>query len=204
MHRPVGIFNPIVYKDIRAPEVRKLLGSFNRDSYVILIKNTLYALADNSILYIIELKIDCENIQNEYVAFRPEQLDSIPEDSLIIDQTTFNFVYNKISCILSMDNTYARQIANVEELRGNDEFENLIAMKSGEGMGYFKLPRLDIPGKSIMIPIFTGFPKLSKPDKIGIIVWKILEYSNELLVEFKIFKKNINRYMDMYFRILDI
>ena len=195
MHRPVGINEPMIFKDIRAPEARKLLGSFDKNSYVIINGNLIIILTDNSIIYTFRLKT---SVDYYVMAFQIMSLENIPEDSLIYDKSIEDFVNLRWSSIATNGNI----IANIEELRGNEEFERLIDMKASEGMHYFKMPRIDIPGRSVMIPIFSGFPKLSKPDKIGIKV--IDNNSGTLLVNFHIFKKNMNRDIDMYFRILDI
>ena len=195
MHRPIGINQPLVFKDIRAPEARKLLGSFDKNSYVIISGNLVIVLTDNSIIYTFKLKTSIDYCR---MAFQIISLEGVPEDSLIYDKSIEDFVDLRWNGIA----TNGDIIANIEELRGNEEFERLIEMKAAEGMHYFKMPRIDIPGRSVMIHIFSVFPKLSKPDKIGIRV--IDDKSGTLLVNFHIFKKNMNREIDMYFRILDI
>ena len=194
MHRPISLTGYIEYKDIRASEVKQLLSAFNKESYVVIKGDNVYILTDNSILYYFKLLTTDINI----LAFQIFQLENYSEDILLYDPAIYNFVMDKA---ITITNISGNRIAEYEDLRSNEEFESLISMKAAEGMKFFRLPSLVDPGKSILIPIFSGFPKLSKPDKIGVIA---LKDDISVLIRFIIYKKKFNRNIDMYFRILDI
>ena len=92
-------------------------------------------------------------------------------------------------------------VAQYDTLRGNDQYEELLALKSTDGARFFRLIG-DDPTKVYHIPVFTGFPNLSKTDKIGIVVYSFGD--GVLLCQYNIYKKKINKNITQFFRILDL
>lgn len=183
-----------IENDMRGPEVRKLLASFNKDSFVI-VDNKLHVIVDNSIYY----QMDLTGCNNYPAAF---QINMLPEDenTLLYNKGIYDFVAVKINAI---NYGHFIRIAHLENARNNPEFEELLALKADQGMKRFKLPDEIRPGKLIMIPMFAGFPKVNKGEDIGLEVFKDAIQSN-LVVHMSIYKKKFGRVLHMYFRILDI
>ena len=93
-------------------------------------------------------------------------------------------------------------IAYDNELRSNEDFEKLLGLKSSQGLHFYHLPDLDHPGEVYLIPMFAGFLSLNKADTIGVKVYDYDEINH--LIVFDIFKKKINRNVQMFCRVLKI
>ena len=106
--------------------------------------------------------------------------------------------YNLYSNIISTN----LPLAQDNELRNNEEFENLLGLKSSQGLQYYHLPDLDHPGEVYLIPMFAGFLSLNKADTIGVQIFNYDEINH--LLKFNIYKKKINRNIEMYCRLLKI
>ena len=68
--------------------------------------------------------------------------------------------------------------------------------------GKYHLQDLDHPGEVYLIPMFAGFLSLNKADTIGVKVYDYDEINH--LIVFDIFKKKINRNVQMFCRVLKI
>jgi hypothetical protein len=203
MHRPNCILPAELIMDNRGIEVRELIKGYPSNSYVVVSKQVIFILVDNAMLYKTELFTTPED-WNFDMAFMISNLNGVDERYLIRDTAVFDFVMDKVYRTLDYNSTDPKLlIAREEELRGNVQYEQLLAKKSFEGMNFFRLPRLDIPGQSVFIPTWTGFPKLNKNDKIGIEVYRNPQ-ENNLLVKYKIYKANIHRDVYLWFRVLNI
>lgn len=91
-------------------------------------------------------------------------------------------------------------VACMNSLRDNNTFEELLSLKAANGVRFFRMLGLDMR-TYYMVPIMSGFPKLNKPDTIGITIYDEGGYN---IVEMNIFKKKINREYQMYYRSLKI
>ena len=91
-------------------------------------------------------------------------------------------------------------VACDNSLRSNNTFEELLSLKAADGIRFFRMLGLDMR-TYYMVPIMSGFPKLNKPDTIGITIYR--EGGNQI-VKMNIFKKKINREYQMYYRALII
>lgn len=89
-------------------------------------------------------------------------------------------------------------------LLDDPEFNRLLALKSGDGMQFYKILDYININKCYFIPIFTGLPNLNKNDTIDISIYKYLETPNHEVVSLDIYKKKINRYMSIRYRIIDL
>lgn len=190
-------------KDPRIEQTRKIVESIisktllYNTQVMITNDNLIVCVVDNTILYIIELK----NIVEPYpsIAFMYGDIIDLEVDEYIPN-------IHLLHSLSSLFTTYITQksqnpiVASNGELRGNEQFEQLLAMKAAEGMKYFNL--IGKNNTNYKIPIFSGFPNLSKQDLIGINVYDQLD--GHLIIEMNIFKKKINRNIDMYFRTLKI
>jgi hypothetical protein len=93
-------------------------------------------------------------------------------------------------------------LAQDDELRNNAEFENLLGLKASQGLKYFHLPDLNNPGEVYLIPMFAGFLNLNKNDRVGAKIYDLDQFNH--LIKFNIFKKKINRNVEMYCRVLKL
>ena len=163
---------------------------------VLISDNIIIINNDNTALSIIPLNLST----GLYVAFNYfEYISSgisIPINNIFI----FNKLLGLWQTYESMTNSCPIE-ANIEDLRSIPEYEELLALKASEGMGFFRIPGNQLY-QNYLLPVFTGFPNLNKSDKVGIIV-KRIDYGT-LLMEYHIYKKKINKNFVMYFRTVDM
>lgn len=191
--------------DPRISQVRKIVESiitksmFNWTKVLVTETNTLVIILSDTLLYQIPLK----GITEAYprVAFIYSDIYGFEDENAYINDgflaaTIMNTVnmYNEIASIRPI-------VAQNDELRNDEEFENLLNLNSDNGLKYYKMIGID-PSKTYLIPMFSGFISLSKPDTIGITIYDIQD--GFLLMKMNIFKKKINREMIVYCRIIKI
>lgn len=92
-------------------------------------------------------------------------------------------------------------VVTSDELRGNEEFERLIGLKSADGLNFLKIFGNNI-GETYYIPIFSGFPNVTKNDKMNVSIFSIKDQYYYII--YHIFKKKINRYIQMHFKTLNL
>lgn len=93
-------------------------------------------------------------------------------------------------------------IAEANDLQNDPEFAKLLALKSSEGMKFYKLPNIELY-KITYLPIFTGFPAMIKGDTISVKVYKDI-YDCYSIVEYTLYKTKIKDYTKLYFRVLNL
>lgn len=168
--------------------------------------NTLVVIIDDTLLYQIPLKneqpypvlgfsykVFMAVIGDREVDFSKEYVDIL--DMNIISR--LSVLYNGYNGLLNIKPL----VAYNEDLKGCESFSDYLGIKADDGMKYYKLPGIQ-PGIQYPIPIFTGFPNISSQDKLGIYVYDIQD--GFLLAKFKIFKKKINRDIDILFRLINL
>lgn len=207
----------MLYKDPRIPQARKVATAlFNKaflscsntfNDMMISDDNNLVIINEQTLIYSIPLLgeqlLPAINLQlnlnvNPFVdsngEVRKDDGDEYMSDIHLLK--TMNDCYQYY---LGAENNNSL-LCEEDELQGNEEFAKLLAMKKAQGLKFYKMFGTDM--KEYLVPIFTGFPKMNKSDKINI---KIFNLSNEhQLVVFYIFKKKINRWYKMYFRTITI
>lgn len=120
-------------------------------------------------------------------------------DYLTID-TMNRYYYEYYSGINDPMDTYGKAIVyTCEDLNQKDEFQEFLSLKSAQGARFFT--NTD-PNNFFTLPIFTGFPKLNKADKLTLIV-RQLDYKYRM-VEMIIYKKKINRTISIKYRLLNM
>jgi hypothetical protein len=88
MHRPIGINQTIDFIDERANEVRKILTSFDKESYV-MVNTTIdgsrvVVLTDNCVTYEFDLKVKVPILPS--AAFQINYVNGLPEGYLSFNQ----------------------------------------------------------------------------------------------------------------------
>jgi len=200
--------------DPRLDQVQKIVESLvtksllSNTNCLVTSDNTLVLLVDDTLLYIVPLnnEVSYPSIGFSYAKFMYEV-----SSKSITDFTTASLdIYDTFITIklLNFRTAYygyeleqVMPVAFNDDLKTDESFTDYLSIKSDDGMKYYKLPALQ-PGKQYMIPIFTGFPNITSQDKLGVYVYDL--YNGFLIGRFKIFKKKINRDINIFFRMLDI
>ena len=159
-------------------------------------QNILIIVVQDTIMYSVPLKTPYYNT-NVYGAGAGIHMYGLDN----YDQFIATDIYNKYTLYT---NTISGKLplAYDNELRNNDEFEKLLGLKSSQGMRYYNLADYNSPGLSYLIPMFAGFINLNKDDRIGIKIYDFDPINH--LINFSIYKKKINRDVQMYCRTLKI
>ena len=168
--------------------------------------NTLVLVVDDTLLYTIPLKNEMvypilgfsyarfmELVGDREIDFSKEPIDI--QDVIItqrIAQLHINYMSLTSCCSL---------VAYNEDLKNDESFADYLNIRADDGMRYYRLLGIN-PANQYLIPIFTGFPNIASQDKLGIYVYNI--GNGFLLGVFKIFKKKINRDIEIQFRILNL
>ena len=198
--------------DPRLDQVQKVVESLVTktllDSTYVLVTsdNNLILVVDDTLLYMIPLTNETcypalgfsyarflEMVANRTVDFSVEAVDIY--DAMITIKLTN--LYTGYCGFLSND----RLIAYNEDLKNAESFAEYLTIKADDGMRYYSLPAIN-HSTNYHIPIFAGFPNISSQDKLGVYVYSIDE--RFLLAKFSIFKKKINRNIDILFRIINL
>ena len=195
------IYAPMPMKDIRIPELRKVLKGFPKESLVKVQDNHVEILYDDSVLYTLELKINTPSLPD--ISFIIETLDSVEGEESFLEEITVDDYITGITEQLKLSLSSGELLAEDQNLRNSERFEELMNMKSSEGMKFFLLPGFEL-NKTYKIPIFKGFINLNKNDAIGVKVFRNAIDANYPIVDMNIYKDKIKRPMHMIFKILDI
>ena len=200
--------------DPRLDQVQKVVESLvtksllYNTSCLVTSDNTLVILVDNTLLYIVPLRseVSYPSLGFSYTKFMYEvsskSITDFTKASLdIYDSLITTKLLNFRATYYGYELEQVMPVAFNSDLKTDESFANYLSIKSDDGMKYYKLPALQA-GKQYMIPIFTGFPGITSQDKLGIYVYDL--YNGFLIGRFKIFKKKINRDINIFFRMIDI
>lgn len=191
-------------KDLRIIQAKKILSNISvtkiYNNAMITSDNKLVIIDNDTLLLIIELFDVLPSFQ---IHFNIDATMNMVDDEY--EPETNNA---KIKRIQTVYMNYSRVISNPNNLlacdpvlRGIEEFEKLLSMKASDGSKYYVIHGNNI-GDNYFVPIFSNFPSINKPDQIGISIYQ-LEYGYNLVLE-TIFKKKINRNINILFRTLDL
>ncbi len=192
-------------KDCRVEETRKIVEAlvtksmFKYTQVLITEVNTVIIIVNQTLLYEVPLKV----VPDFYppVAFIYSDIADFEDpNECTNDEFLGNSIRNISERYLLIRNTKP-VVAIDNELRENEQFENLLNLSSDQGMKYFKMPGLNL-GEVYLVPMFSGFISLSKPDTIGMKIYDIQD--GFLLLEMNIMKKKINRNIQVYCRIIKV
>lgn len=190
-------------RDPRVPIIRKIISNivsktlFEFTNVLVTVDNTLVFTVLDTVLYTFHLN-NAPVLQP--ISFNYKMIEELGEDEYIQDnmimirlQKLYEYYMNERNCkpVVASDN----------ELRGNDQFEELLKLKTDDGMKFFKMNGNTL-GSSYFVPVFTKFPSLNKSDGIGINIMDLLD--GHLLIEMSINKKKIGGIINMYYRTLDV
>lgn len=197
----LGIYN--IDRDPRVPIIRKIISNivsktlFEFTNVLVTPDNTLVFTVLDTALYTFHLN----NVPVlQPISFNYKLIEELQEDEYIQD----NMLMMKLQKLYEYymnEKTYKPVVASDNELRGNEQFEELLKLKTDDGMKFFKMNG-DALGSSYFVPVFTKFPSLNKADTIGINIMDLLD--GHLLVEMNIYKKKIGGILNMYYRTLDV
>jgi len=115
---------------------------------------------------------------------------------------------NRTGMLLKIFADYTRivstnmQIAEQSNLQDDPDFSKLLALKSSDGMKFYKMHNNELYSISYL-PVFSGFPAMVKNDTISAKVYKD-DTEGYSIVEYTIYKNKLKDYIKLYFRILNI
>lgn len=186
-----------------------------------ILNSSLVFIIDDSLMYQIDLagKID----QTTGIAFTSAPVISQNEYGIIIEETklvpttnmeiymkTYNHWYNWYN---NTDNYI--KVFDDPAILDDPEFINKSSIKASDGCEFYNAKTVN---ETISIPIFSGLPLLSKGDKIALKIFTenlnsmgdeklrifYAKYPKEYIIHYNIFKKKINTFCNVYFKILNL
>lgn len=194
-----------VIRDPRIPQVRKIITSIigKKDlsftKVMITRDNTLVIILYDTSIYVTKL---VDEIPGFEIAFYYKDIMNLEDDQCTVnDFILYKQMYETFMFYNSIESNQQFLLSSSSSLRGNEEFERLLALKSGDGAELYKMYGNN-PGQVYFVPIFSSFPNLNKDDQIGISVYYIDQTT--LMNVMYIYKKKIKRDVKVYFRTLNI
>ena len=168
--------------------------------------NKVIIIVNKTLLYVVPLKGITYNLDNKGFLYSNlyDEEDNIKEYDKILKYNDLSIINNALyfyNMYTNIANNPNNIVASDYSLRDNESFEELLAIRPEQGMRYFKILGYN-PSNEYMIPMFSGFINLNKPDKIGVNVLDIND--GYLYIEFNIYKKKINRNLQLYCRLINI
>lgn len=197
-----------VFNDVRVAESLTILSSVLsktdlKSGYLIINEdNTINCICYNSII-VSSCLLSCIPglaiiVDLEKTILYQESLET-PDNNAYIPINDFNIIRS----IYEYQNTYfkseLKNILHFENINMDENFKDLLSLKSEEGAKWFKT---EINGYWICIPVFTGFPKVSKSDKLDLDVYDCgYRYK---IIKYTIFKKKLKRSISIVFRTMNL
>lgn len=189
-------------KDIRLPQAKKIIqgviskSDLQFSNIIITGDNTLVIIVRETIMYLIKLQ-DLPFLPP--IAFRYNELnDELSDDECFSDVHLLSFLLPIYDYYI---NSTKYKLVSEPVLRNNEEFERLLSLKAADGANFFKIHG-QVLGEYYLVPIFSGFPNINKSDKIGIDIYDLRD--GHLLIVMNIYKKKVNRDINMYFRTINL
>lgn len=204
----------MIIVDSRLEEIKKIVESVVSKTLLpstqclVTCFNELFLVVDDTVMYTIPLKEQIAYAQT--YAFNYGKFLSLVSDdidfSVVQLDIADNILFDKLTFL---SNYYISSTKNEESLVGYDtdlksaeSFKDYLNIKAADGMKYYKLPNINDPALFYLIPIFSGFPNISTQDKLGIYVYDTRD--GFLSCRFQIFKKKLNREINMIFKIINL
>lgn len=194
-----------VIRDPRIPQVRKIISSIigKKDQMftkiMITRDNTLVIILYDTTIYVAKL---IDEVPGFELAFYYKDIVNLEDDQCTsIDYILYKEINNKFTYFSNIEYNSQLLLSSYPSLRGDEEFERLLALKSADGAELYKMYG-NSPGEVYFVPIFSGFPNLNKDDQIGINVYYFDHIT--LMNVMYIYKKKIKRDIKIYFRTLRI
>lgn len=145
----------------------------------ILMNSNLYIMADDCILYIINLETKVDN-------------------NICLSSKEKNNIFGKAYNIIAQAHIN-NIIYDNPELDKDPKFMELATAKSSAGAGFYYI---DTALYTTFIPVFNGLPYLTKGDKVGVKLYEIEK--NKILVNMTVFKKKLCCSYDLYYYIINV
>lgn len=192
-----------IIRDPRIPQVRKIISSIigKKDQMftkiMITRDNTLVIILYDTTIYVTKL---IDEIPGFELAFYYSDIINLEDDQCIVNHILYREINDKFTYFANIEYNSQLLSSNLT-LRGNEEFERLLALKSADGAELYKMYGNN-PGEVYFVPIFSGFPNLNKDDQIGINIYYFDQTT--LMNVMYIYKKKIKRDIKIYFRTLRI
>lgn len=198
-----------IIKDPRIIEVKRIINSIgisksdlSFSDMMLTNDNKLVVIVRETVLYVVPL-MNTDFISNNYYGFNKDCLEDnrLKEDEFLNDT---NIVFKNYDMYLNYMSIIIGSVPIMVEnnLRENDKFEECLSLKADDGARFFKLNGYEL-NQTFFIPVFSSFLSLNKPDTVGIEIYT-LPIQGIYLNKMNIYKKKINRIINMFFRTLDL
>ena len=194
-----------IKKDIRLPQAKKLAEAIvsnktdlDLTGIYIDYNNIMAMFVRETVMYTVEL-VGFPPLPP--IAFMYNDVKNLAEDEYICETITLFPILNNTFNTYMYWRSNNTKLAHDPDVRGIDEFEKLISMKAYEGLKFYKMFSENV-NKCYFIPIFSRFPNINKADKAGISVYDLED--GYLLIEMNIFKKKINKQINMFYRTVNL
>lgn len=195
-----------IYKDNRVSEVVKIVTAlYNSTMYnnisVLVLADTLILNVNETLLYFIHLNTNQDDVNNPInFAFN---FGAVYNSSTANDSNYYimdNIIGNRMMNLYNYYNYYnsVHPLYVVDDLRNDEKFEEILGKKSADGLSMYMLD-----GGKYILNWFTGLITINSADKIGVSIYQELNTRN-LVLKYHVFKKKINRYMDIYLRSINL
>lgn len=162
------------------------------DYEVALFKGNLYIFSDNSVYFVVnvsntlglELRYGCKKFESEIYP---------------IDINQYNNIISKYRNLISTINPQNLLYENINVIE-DEAFQKLNNLRASDGSGFYYI---NLPEKTICIPVFGGLPLLNKSDTVCLDIYRGT-IPTEYIVNYKVNKKKLKTTYDIVFKILDI
>jgi hypothetical protein len=198
------------FKDIRIPEIIKTIDITNSRTQsqfvdVLLTENNDLIYTTMNTTHTITSLASIPNIHFDRIAFNYKQILEINEEL-----ESNEYAMNLPTVQRNIWNTYQFYmnecavkplVAHEDNLQDKEDFKPYIKMKSGDPLVYYKIIGNELYSQYLM-PVFNGFPNLGTGDKLSVTIYDQLD--GHLIFKHDIFKKKLNKNIQIYFRTLKL
>lgn len=168
------------------------------NAYFIVNRDLLIICLQATILYSAKLPQDTGLDYKVFTAYIDENKEMIPMEVPINNYGYYYELAKRIECHYPV-------YCTANNITEDPAFQELINMKAADGMKFYKVHgTFDNRIHTWFIPVFSGFPSLTKQDKADIIIKKESSYSRYFIVNYHIYKAKIKQYVDMYFTTIEL
>lgn len=156
---------------------------------VIGIDNMVSCIEFDSVIYTFELK-DIVNGFALYIDYR----NVIPE---LCSESTIYRINNLLTVLDQIPNF---ELINTEtDVQEIDSFKPFLELKAANGCKFYKIGQ---PGNISFFSIFAGFPKMNSGDRLNLYSYRTID-PTVVINRMELYKKKINRVVDIYYRALN-
>lgn len=173
------------------------------NAYFIVNKDLLIMCLQSTVLYATYLPQDTGLYSKVFTAYIDENKEMVPVEVPVNNTESNNYAYYYE--LVNRIGYHYHIYATLHDVQDDPEFQELMNLKAADGMRFYKVHgMLGSKMHTWFVPVFSGFPSLTKQDKLDITIKKENNYSRYCIVNYHIFKAKVKQHVDMYFTILEL